>query len=72
MVILESLGVQCKLTVTAALYFQCVNYLQRSGTQHLIFLISKSNSRGYNYGVTCMYANRVKVLHGTYSYNVAL
>ena len=70
--ILEAFGVECKLAVAAALYFQRVDYFQSGGAQHLVFLIRESNAGSDNDGVARVNAYGVEVFHRAYSDNVAL
>ena len=65
-------GVQCKLTVTTALYLQFGNNVDRSGTQHLIFPICQSYSRGDNDTIAGVYADRIEIFHGADGDDVAL
>src|SRR5699024_9340187 len=69
--VLEAVGVQSELAVTAALDLQSRDDIQSGGTQHLELLIGQGLGGSHHDGVAGVHANGVDVLHGTHGDDVA-
>ncbi len=70
--ILERIGVERKLTVTAALYFKLGNDIERRRPQHLIFLVRKRDGRRNYNRIARMNSDGVEVFHRAHGEHVAL
>ena len=69
--IFEAVGMQGELAVAAPFHPQGGDDVQRSGTQHLVFLVRKGHSRRDDNAVACVHADRVEVFHAAHGDDVA-